>query len=132
MTTFEIDIEERRSDPHVFEVLGRVVGVLCDVPGPLANALAFRLWPLLSGNGFALSWHGATPTADNVVSFLLDTASNDRPFGAVELVERTEFITVTIGGVQFQLRPEPMLDADDFAVLTEYWRTGTVSSGSAG
>ena len=129
MTT--VDIEERRNDPHDFEVLGRVVGVLCDVPGPLANALAFRLWPLLPGDGFALSWHGATPTDDKVVSFLLAAASDDDlteilRVGDVEHIDRSGFTTVTIQGVRFQLRPEPMLDSEDYAVLGEYWRTGTV------
>ncbi|WP_157129027.1 hypothetical protein [Nocardia amamiensis] len=132
MTTAESETRERRHDAHSYEVLGRVMSVLCDNPGPLGECLAFRLWPVLHDGGYVLSWCGVTPTDDEVVEYLVDAAADDdmttvlRP-GDVRLLARRHyslFTVVEVRGVQFQLRPEPMFQPETYAAMGEYWRTG--------
>lgn len=114
---------------HGYEVLGRVVGVLCSTPGPLTDCLGFRLWPLLVGGGYVLSWKGVAPTAQEVAGYLIDVAADDdmtldlRP-GDVRYVANFSGATVDVLGVEFQLQPEPMVGPDTFERMGEYWRTG--------
>ncbi|WP_228809821.1 hypothetical protein [Nocardia otitidiscaviarum] len=56
MTTVE---SPERFRLREYEVLGRVVSVLCSAPAPLSECLGFRLWPRLHrDSGYVLSWHG--------------------------------------------------------------------------
>ncbi|WP_328410999.1 hypothetical protein [Nocardia sp. NBC_00403] len=122
----------RREDPHTFEVLGRVMTLLCDNPGPLADCLAPLLWPLLTGGGYALSWCGVTPTESEVAEYLLDAAADDdmtrvlRP-GDVRFREGLSCTIVDVRGVQFQLRPAPMVRPETYTALGEYWRIGELA-----
>ncbi|MDE1675279.1 hypothetical protein [Nocardia gipuzkoensis] len=134
MTTADSEILARRHDPHSYEVLGRVMSLLCSTPGPLADCLTFHLWPLLHDGGFALSWCGAIPTEDEIVEYLVDAAADDdmttvlRP-GDVRLGQShySVYAVVDVRGVRFQLRPEPMFQPDTYAAMGEYWRTGELA-----
>lgn len=119
-----------RNDPHTFEVLGRVLTELCRPPGPLGDCLAFRLWPMLLGGGYVLSWYGM-PEEDTVISYLLATAADDgitevlRPGDIRQITrDRDRYTTIDIRGVKFQLRPEPMFPPEVYAALDAYWRSG--------
>ncbi|MFI2589842.1 hypothetical protein ACH498_25065 [Rhodococcus erythropolis] len=126
MTTADIEVRALTKDPHTFEVLGRVLTVLADTPGPLAECLAFRLWPMLGGGGYIFSWYGI-PTVDEVVEYLLCAAADDdatdvlRP-GDIRRLSREDFTTVDVLGVQFQLRREPMFAHAKYAAMEHYWR----------
>jgi hypothetical protein len=129
MTAADRTIRAQRHDPHTYEVLGRVMSVLCSIPGPLSDCLAFRLWPILIGGGYVLAWHGAAPTEAEVVEYLLSAAADDemttvlRP-GDIRLTRGDDCTSVEVRGVQFQLRPEPMPQSEAFTAIGEYWRTG--------
>ena len=130
MTAADTEFQTLRQDPHTFETLGRVLQVLCTTPGPLSECLGFRLWSRFPAGGYVLSWHGVTPTQDEIVEHLMDAAADDeqttalRP-GDIRGVEKGRYYTtVDVRGVQFQLRPEPMLRPDALAAMGEYWRTG--------
>lgn len=130
MTTADIDVRALRKDPHTFEVLGRVLTILSDTPGPLAECFAFRLWPMLVGGGYVLSWHGI-PTEDEVVKYLIDAAADDEAFdvlrpGDVRQLATGHFTTVDVLGVQFQLRSEPMPTPAKYAAMEHYWRGGDI------
>ncbi|MFI8977098.1 hypothetical protein ACIGO9_29745 [Nocardia asteroides] len=129
MATGQIEpfVRDRRRDRDSFEVLGRVVSVLCDHPGPLAEGLALRVWPLPADVGFVLSWRGV-PHVDQVLAHLLAMAADEastvlRP-GDVEIVAGRGFVTAAVRGIWIQLRPEPMLRPQDYAAMGQYWRTG--------
>ncbi|MEU2106417.1 hypothetical protein [Nocardia sp. NPDC019255] len=132
MTTADSEIRAQRHDPHTYEVLGRVLSVLCYTPGPLAECLAFRLWPLMNGGGYVLAWSGVRPTEEEVVSYLGEAAADDemttilRP-GDVRFRKGPYYTLVEVRGVLFQLRPEPMPQPDSFAAMGEYWRTGEMA-----
>ncbi|MGV9839122.1 hypothetical protein ACWDUL_33660 [Nocardia niigatensis] len=134
MTTAENEIPAQSRDPHTFEVLGRVMDVLCSTPGPLSECLTFRLWPaLLADGGYVLAWCGVTPTEDEVVEYLIEAAANDEMTttlrgGDVRQAEKGSFYTtVDVRGVRFQLRSEPMPQPEAYAAMSEYWRTGELT-----
>lgn len=132
MTTADSQPSDRWHDPHTYEVLGRVLSVLCDTPGPLAECLAFRLWPLMNDVGYVLAWSGVRPTEEEIVNYLGEAAADDemtttlRP-GDVRFQKGPYYTLVEIRGVLFQLRPESMPQPETFAAMGEYWRTGELS-----
>ncbi|WP_331757712.1 hypothetical protein [Nocardia sp. NBC_01388] len=114
---------------HDYEVLGRVLSVLCSTPGPLAECLGFRLWPRLhKDGGYVLSWHGH-PSMHEVTDYLCAAAADDemtadlRP-GDIQL--HRERTAVIVRGVQFNLQPEPMPSPESYLALGEFWRTGAL------
>ncbi|WP_039824883.1 hypothetical protein [Nocardia testacea] len=132
MTTAESRPRSRRHDPHTYEVLGRVLHVLCGTQGPLAECLAFRLWPTLTGAGYVLAWSGVRPTEDEIVQYLGEAAANDEVTTTLSpgdvLFKKGHYCTlVKIRGVEFQLRSEGMPEPETFAAMGEYWRTGTLT-----
>lgn len=123
----------RHHEPHTYETLGRVMTLLCHTPGPLAEVLALRLWPTLTGDGYVLSWRGVTPSEDEVAEYLLSAADDDEwtqtlgP-GDVRVEKACHCTLVAVRGVAFQLRPEPMLQPDVLTAMSRYWRTGELAS----
>lgn len=109
-----------------FEVLGRVVNVLCTTPGPLGECLGFHTWPVMGGNGYVLAWHGPRPSDREVLDYLLDAAADDdmtrtlRP-GDVRWRRAGHCLIAEVRGVQFQLRPEPIVRSDTLVALERYW-----------
>ncbi|WP_194838501.1 hypothetical protein [Nocardia sp. XZ_19_369] len=129
MATADDEARARRHDPHTFEVLGRVAALLFDTPGPLAECLSPRLYPTLTGSGYVLSWHGVAPTVDDVADYLSTAAADDemttvlRP-GDVRFKPGHYCTVAEVRGVQFHLRPDPVIRPDAYAAMGEYWRTG--------
>ncbi|MFE3195861.1 hypothetical protein ACFXHA_43160 [Nocardia sp. NPDC059240] len=133
MTTADEEFQALGWDPHTFEVLGRVMHVLFNTPGPLSECLGFRLWPTLPGGGYVLCWRGVAPTEEEIVEYLLEAAADDvqttvlRP-GDVRRFRKGPYYTeVDVSGVIFQLRPEPMPQPHTYAAMGEYWRTGALT-----
>lgn len=132
MTTADSEVRSRRHDPRTFEVLGRVMEILCFAPGPLGDCLAFNLWPMLHGGGYVLSWRGVVPTEDEVAAHLAVAAADDemttilRP-GDVRIGSGHHGRIVEVRGVQFELRPEAMIRPEMYTAMGEYWRTGELT-----
>ncbi|MFI7531629.1 hypothetical protein [Nocardia salmonicida] len=128
MAIAQSDAWVRRGDAHTYEILGRVVSVLCD-NGPLKECLNFRVWPLFHCGGYVLAWCGVTPTEDDVVEYLVEAAANDDwtrdlRAGDVLIGQWPPYTSIKVRGVMFQLRAEPMVQPETFAAMGEYWRTG--------
>jgi hypothetical protein len=131
MTTADSETSTRGDDPHTYEVLGRVASLLLDSPGPLADSLAFHMWPLLDGSGFVLTWRGLVPTEIEVIQYLVNASADDekttvlRP-GDVQFnfAAGEHYTHVDVQGVQFQLRPTPMFRPDVYDAWGRYWSTG--------
>ncbi|MBF6102186.1 hypothetical protein IU510_29655 [Nocardia cyriacigeorgica] len=132
MSTARGEVRARWNDPPSFEVLGRVLTVLCDSPGPLAECLGFRLWPLVAGHGYVLTWCGVAPTEADVVEYLSEAAADDdmttvlRP-GDVRFTTGNGYTLADVRGVRFQLRTEPMVQPETFTAMGKYWRTGELA-----
>ncbi|MEU4841718.1 hypothetical protein [Nocardia testacea] len=131
MAIADSEITTQRNDSHAFEVLGRVISLLFDPPGPLAESLAFHMWPLLDGSGFVLTWRGVVPTEIQVIQYLVNASADDemttvlRP-GDVwfDFAAGDGYTHIGVPGVQFQLRPMPMFRSEVYDAWGKYWRKG--------